>query len=66
MRNVWKRLTLLAIVATLVLAASAALAKKGPPPPPPCGCAVKIVFPDGTVCTLVSCGSDCVYVCTTP
>ncbi len=45
-----------------------ALAKKPPPPPPPnpCGCAEVIVLPNGSVCTLQGCGSDCVYSCTLP
>jgi len=40
--------------------------KGGGNPPPACGCAEVYVLPDGTVCTLEACGSDCVYVCTLP
>ena len=74
MRKVWKRLGQLALVASLAMAVYAIFVPgvavagkgKGGTPPPPCGCAVVIVLPDGTVCQLQSCGSDCVYVCTPP
>ena len=40
--------------------------KGGGNQPPACGCAEVIVLPDGTVCTLDACGSDCVYSCPLP
>ncbi len=62
----------LAVVAYAALAPNAAIAGKGggkgggPPPPPPCDCPEVIELPDGTVCILDDCGSDCSYVCPFP
>lgn len=61
----------LAVVAYAALAPNAAIAGKGggkggPPPPPPCDCPEVIELPDGTVCFLDQCGSDCTYVCPFP
>ena len=47
-----------------LISPSTALAK-GKPQPPPCDCPETIETPFGT-CELVSCGSDCVYVCPFP
>ena len=60
-----KRATLLTLTAILfagaLLAIAPAYAKK---PPKPCTtCAPTITLPDGRVCTLSACGSDCVYTC---
>jgi len=52
-------LTAVALAATLLTIAPA-YAKR----PPKCDtCAPTITLPDGRVCTLSACGSDCVYTC---
>ena len=66
-----KKLSGLLIVLMLVsvLAVGWAFAGKGKgkkPKPTPCQCAETIELPDGTVCTLEDCGSDCVYACPLP
>ena len=38
----------------------------GPPSPPPCERPEEIELPNGDVCVLVGCGSDCVYQCPLP
>lgn len=54
-------LVLSVIALSGLLAATTATAK---PPKKPCtNCPQTITLPDGRVCTLETCGSDCVYVC---
>jgi|MudIll2142460700_1097286.scaffolds.fasta_scaffold922983_1 hypothetical protein len=54
---------LVLLAGALSIVAGANAYAKGKPQPPPSPCAPTITLPDGTVCTLVAWGSDCVYEC---
>ncbi len=66
MKKVWRSV---AVVFGLVLLAGAiagvlSTSAYSKPPKPKCpNCAPTITLPDGRVCTLEACGSDCVYTC---
>lgn len=54
------------VIGVAVLVTSTQTLAKGKPQPKCPQCQPTITLPDGTVCTLVSCGSDCVYSCPIP
>lgn len=73
MHSFMKRFVLSALVIALVFGVSALMtstdtvAKGKPNKPPKCeNCPPTITLPDGTVCTLDFCGSDCGYTCPMP
>ena len=67
MSNLVKRIVLVALTAVVGVGLAAVVASSdawaGKKPPKPCSCPQTITLPDGRVCTLAACGSDCVYTC---
>ena len=70
MRGGFRVLSGLALIVALAGAAHLGMTSeavaKGKPQPPPCDCPETIELPNGDVCVLVACGSDCVYSCPFP
>jgi len=61
-----RKLAVLLLVLVVGLLAVTLAMGRGRPRPPRCDCPETITLPNGDVCTLSACGSDCVYTCPLP